>query len=238
MEYKKIKTRKAYEEVADSILNMIEKQDLNPGDKIESVEQLAENFGVSLSAVREALSGLRSMGVIETRQGKGTYINAYNSSNIVFSAKTAFLMNMDDVKELYELRKFLEASTANLAANSRNEEDLKLIEIALLKMRDAKEDEQSASSADTEFHWAITQATHNNLFIKLMDSVADTMSKTIQETRKVLLHSNHQIDELYVEHRRIYEAIKDKNPIKAQKYMYEHLERVNSDLLRYIESTK
>lgn len=71
MEYKRIQTKKIYEEVADSIINMIKNGELKPGEKIESVEKLAKNFGVGRSAIREALNGLRTMGLVEMRQGKG-----------------------------------------------------------------------------------------------------------------------------------------------------------------------
>ena len=74
MEYKSIRPKKIYEEISDLILSMIREGTLKPGDKLLSVHQLAEQFGVGRSAVREALSAVRAMGLIEMRQGEGTYV--------------------------------------------------------------------------------------------------------------------------------------------------------------------
>lgn len=68
--YKQIKPKKIYEEVAEAILHMIQTGQLKPGDKLDSVQQLAENFQVGRAAIREALTALRAMGLIEMKQGK------------------------------------------------------------------------------------------------------------------------------------------------------------------------
>ena len=65
MQYKKIKPKKIYEEVAEAIHGMIRSRQLKPGDKLDSVQQLAENFQVGRSAIREALTALRAMGLID-----------------------------------------------------------------------------------------------------------------------------------------------------------------------------
>ena len=69
-EIQKNKTKKIYEEVAEAIYEMIRTGQLKPGDKLDSVQQLAENFNVGRSAIREALSALKAMGLIEMRQEK------------------------------------------------------------------------------------------------------------------------------------------------------------------------
>ncbi len=70
MEYKRIKPKKIYEEVAETLLENIKEGSLKPGDRLDSVQQLAENFQVGRSAIREALSALRAMGLLEMKQGK------------------------------------------------------------------------------------------------------------------------------------------------------------------------
>lgn len=71
MKYKQIKTKKIYEEVAEALLESIKSGELEPGDKLDSVQALADSFQVSRSAVREALSALKAMGMVEMKQGKG-----------------------------------------------------------------------------------------------------------------------------------------------------------------------
>ncbi|WP_432356993.1 FadR/GntR family transcriptional regulator [Sporosarcina sp. UB5] len=235
MEYKRIKKKKIYEEVADSLIEMIKNKQLNPGDKLDSVEKLANHFGVGRSAIREALSGLRSMGLLEMKQGEGTFVNAFDPTRFTLPVTTAFLMKKDDVKELYELRIILEVGTASLAAKVYKEEDLIPIEKALIVMKNAEGNEELAASADTDFHMAIASATHNQLLINLMSSVSDLLTEAIRETRKVLLFSRGQSENLYLEHEQIFNALKNRDSKLAGQYMQQHLEEVYQDLLTYME---
>lgn len=235
MKYKRIKTEKIYEQVADSLISMIKEGELKSGDKLDSVEQLAQNFGVGRSAIREALSGLRSMGLVEMRQGEGTYVKAFDAERFTLPVSTAFLMKQDDVKELYQVRKILEVGTAAYAAESYTENDLKKMEKALQQMAEAKGNDKMAEQADTEFHLSIAQATQMNLLIHLMGSVSELISETIRETRRVLLYTEDRSTILYKEHERIYQAIKNRQPDQARQNMYEHLENVEKLLFQELD---
>lgn len=235
MEYKRIKTEKIYEQVADSLISMIKDGRLKPGDKLYSVEQLAKNFGVGRSAVREALSGLRSMGLVEMRQGEGTYVKGFDAERFTLPVSTAFLMKQGDVKELYQVRKILEVGTAAYAAKSYTDKDLRKMEEALQLMADAKGNEQLAEQADADFHLAIVQASQMNLLIHLMGSVSELISETIRETRRVLLYTEDRSNILYEEHERIYQAIKNKQADQAREKMYEHLENVEKMLFQELD---
>ncbi|GGJ97209.1 HTH-type transcriptional regulator LutR [Lentibacillus kapialis] len=237
MAYQKIQTKKIYEEVAESIIDKIRNTQLKPGEKLPSVEQLAANFDVGKSAIREALSGLRSMGLLEMKQGEGTYVKSFDPSKFSLPVTIAFLMKKNDVKELYELRKILEVGTASLAAKVHNEEDLIPIEKALIVMGNAKGDEDLAASADMDFHIAIAHAAHNQLLLNLISSVSGLISETIRETRKVLLYSENRSETLYMEHERIFNAIKNRKPEEAHEHMYTHLDEVNRELVQYIDET-
>ena len=119
MKYKQIKPKKIYEEVADALLELIRSGELKPGDKLDSVQQLAESFSVGRSAIREALTSLRALGLIEMRQGEGTYVNEFSSEDLAFPLQSAILMNQQDVDHLLDVRKILEVgAVANAALNS------------------------------------------------------------------------------------------------------------------------
>ncbi|GAA0434069.1 L-lactate utilization/bacilysin biosynthesis transcriptional regulator LutR [Lentibacillus halophilus] len=237
MEYEKIQTKKIYEEVAASIIDKIRNKQLKPGEKLPSVDQLSINFDVGNSAIREALSGLRSMGLLEMKQGEGTYVKAFDPSIFSLPVTIAFLMKKNDVKELYELRKILEVGTASLAAKVHTEEDLVSVEKALVVMKNAMGNEELAASADTDFHMAIAHAAHNQLLLNLISSVSGLISETIRETRKVLLYSENRSEKLYMEHERIFDAIKNRKPEEAHEQMYTHLDEVNKELFEYIDKT-
>ncbi|AJH75636.1 HTH-type transcriptional regulator lutR [Bacillus cereus ATCC 4342] len=87
---------------------MIKNGTLKPGDKLLPVHQLAEQFQVGRSAVREALSALRAMGLIEMKQGEGTYVKNFDSSSLTKSLNNRLLMKKEDILNLLEVRKVLE----------------------------------------------------------------------------------------------------------------------------------
>ncbi|WP_040983093.1 FadR/GntR family transcriptional regulator [Oceanobacillus jeddahense] len=235
MKYKRIKTEKIYEQVADSLIAMIKEGSLKSGDKLDSVEQLSKSFGVGRSAIREALSGLRSMGLVEMRQGEGTYVKAFDAERFTLPVSTAFLMKQDDVKELYQVRKILEVGTAAFSAESHTDKDLEKMEEALQLMADAKGNDRIAEQADADFHLAVAQATQMNLLIHLMGSVSELMSETIRETRRILLYTEDRSNILYDEHERIYQAIKNRQADQARERMYEHLENVEKMLFQKLD---
>lgn len=235
MNYKRVRGKKAYEEVAETLIELIKAGDLKPGDKLESVEKLAKSFDVGTSTIREALSGLRTMGLVVARHGEGTFVNNFDPSKFQLPVNIAFLMKIEDIKELYKVREILELGTVAQAAAVHKEEDLLALEKALIVMENASGNEELASSADLDFHLAIANATHNKLLINLMSSVSSLISETIQETRKVFLYSGNTVEDLKVEHRRIFEAIKNRQPNEASEAMLEHLQNVQSRLFTYIE---
>ena len=82
MQYQKIQSKKIYEKVADALETSILDGSLQPGDRLDSVEKLAQNFSVSRSAVREALSALKAKGLLDIRQGEGSFVNHFDASPI------------------------------------------------------------------------------------------------------------------------------------------------------------
>ncbi|CAH0345421.1 FadR/GntR family transcriptional regulator [Bacillus sp. CECT 9360] len=239
MEYKKIKPKKIYEEVAETIYDMIRTGALKPGQKLDSVQQLAENFQVGRSAIREALTSLKAMGLIEIRQGEGTYINEFETEQIAFPLSTAILMNQEDIAHLLEVRKILETGTASAAAKKRTDEQLLAMEEALEEMRLINGNEELGEKADLQFHFAIAKGSQNPLLINLMNHVSGLMGETMKETRRLWLYSKQTTtDRLYEEHLAIYNAIKRQDAEKARTIMLEHIENVEGVLTKYLKQAK
>src|SRR5690625_6300239 len=116
MNTKYVKTKKTYEEIADKIIQRVKDGELAPGDSIESVEKTAKYYGVSSSTVREALSGLRAMGLVETRHGEGTFITSFDASAFSLPVSTDLIMQKEDIKELNNVRRLIEIVTDFLVA--------------------------------------------------------------------------------------------------------------------------
>jgi GntR family transcriptional repressor for pyruvate dehydrogenase complex len=238
MNYKKIKPKKIYEEVAEAIYEMIRSGQIKPGDKLDSVQQLAENFQVGRSAIREALTSLRALGLVDMKHGEGTYVKEFETDQITFPLSTAILMNKDDIAHLLEVRKIIEIGSAAAAANKRTSQHLASMERALEEMKGAHGDEELGEKADLQFHLALAEASQNPLLMNLMNQVSGLMGETMKETRRVWLFSKQtSLERLYDEHLAIYEAVKDQDEERARNFMLVHLENVDAILQKYFQHT-
>lgn len=236
MKYKKIKPKKIYEEVAEAIYESIRNGQLKPGEKLDSVQQLAENFQVGRSAIREALTSLRAMGLIEMKQGEGTYVREFEAEQVIFPLSTAILMNKSDIDNLLEVRKILELGAVSIAAAKRTNEHLMLMESALEEMRASasRGNGELGEEADLHFHMAIVEAAKNPLLMNLMNQVSGMMVETMKETRKVWLYSKQTtLEQLTGEHYEIYNSIKEQDEQKARYFMEVHLGNVEDILRKY-----
>ncbi|ARD47841.1 GntR family transcriptional regulator [Sporosarcina sp. P37] len=237
MQYKQIKPKKIYEEVADALVHLIRSGKLKPGDKLDSVQQLAQNFNVGRSAVREALTSLRAMGLIEMRQGEGTYVLEFSSDGLKFPLHSAMLMSEEDVFHLLGVRKILEAGAAHAAAVNRTDEDLVKMEEALVEMKQHAGDIVLGEKADLDFHFAVARASGNPILVSLMNHVSDLMSESMRETRRICLYSKTAAaDRLHEEHEAILTAIKNQSPDAAALNMQAHLQNVESVLSEYMRT--
>lgn len=221
--------------MAETILAMIKEGELKPGDKLVSVEQLAENFQVGRSAIREALSALQAMGLVEMRQGEGTFVRQFDASLLSLPIRSAVLMNKQDIQHLLEVRKILEAGAVIAAAERRTEVDLQKMKKVLQSMKDPNgEQDELGENADLAFHLAIAEASHNPLLIHLMRNVSEMTVETMRETRRIWMHADHTAaDQLYDEHQQLFNAIKKKDGNLAQQYLLHHLHHVEQVLKDY-----
>ena len=112
------------------------------------MHQLAEQFQVGRSAVREALSALRAMGLIEMKQGEGTYVKNFDSSSLTKSLNNRLLMKKEDILNLLEVRKVLEVGAVRVAAAKRTEDNLQNMKHWLDEMAKSIGDEKAGEKAD------------------------------------------------------------------------------------------
>ncbi|PFR29078.1 GntR family transcriptional regulator [Bacillus cereus] len=227
MEYKSIKPKKIYEEVSEAILTMIKNGTLKPGDKLLPVHQLAEQFQVGRSAVREALSALRAMGLIEMKQGEGTYVKNFDSSALTKSLNHTLLTKKEDILDLLEVRKVLEVGAVRAAAARRTEENLQNMKHWLDEMAKSIGDERAGEKADFHFHMGIAESSHNNILLELMNHVSEMIAETIGESRRIILYGEQiTAERLLEEHQAIYDAVLARDVESAQQAMLDHLTNV------------
>ncbi len=212
---------------------------LKPGDRLDSVEQLAEQLQVSRSAIREALSALKAMGLIEIKQGSGTFVKSIQPSQLDFPLSTAILTNKQDVSHLLEVRKIIEVGAAASAAIHRTDEDIQAMIRILDEMKRVQGDGELGEKVDFQFHAAISKASQNPLLATILDQVSGLMIETMKETRRIWLYSKKTTSEqLYDEHMQIFLAIKQQNEELAKHAMASHLSNVEKILMQYFETTE
>lgn len=238
LEFKKIRPKKIYEEVSEILHEKIRNGELQPGDRLDSVEQLAENLQVSRSAIREALSALKAMGLIEIKQGSGTFVKKFKPHQIDFPLSTAILLNKSDISQLLEVRKIIEVGAAASAAIHRTEEDLQILKKILEEMQQVQGDGELGEKVDYLFHSTIAKASQNTILVNLLNQVSGLMIETMRETRRIWLFSKKTTSEkLYDEHMQIFIAIQQQDENQAKQAMTFHLNNVEKILMQYFELT-
>ncbi|MGA8942349.1 MAG: FadR/GntR family transcriptional regulator [Thermoactinomyces sp.] len=235
MDLKPIKTRKIYEEVVEQIRQLIQEGKLQSGDKLLSERELSERLKVSRASVREALSALELLGLIEVKPGQGTFVREADMDSIIGPMALILSMEKDIIFELLEARKILEVEAAGLAAERASEEDLKAIEQALIQMNKDLDQNRLGETADHNFHYAIAHATQNSILQLFMNTISDTMKKTLRLSREQLYATPEMPERLYREHEYIYRAILQRNPQLARKHMLEHLAGVEEFMIRNLK---
>jgi GntR family transcriptional regulator, transcriptional repressor for pyruvate dehydrogenase complex len=210
------------EEVSGDLQRRIARGDLKPGDRLPTEKVLGEAFGVSRAVVREAVARLKADGLVETRQGSGAFVvEAPKTINLRFWKGAGPELN--ELRDIFELRAMVEGAVAELAAQRRDKKDLKAMAEHLQAMDDAMAEGRDGTEADDNFHIAMARATHNSYIGRLVEFLgrhfSDSRKLSWHGTRKELAHPH----EAQREHRALFEAISRSDPEAARRCAQEHL---------------
>lgn len=187
------------------------------GEKIPSEPDLVKEFGVSRNTIREAIQSLIQAGVLESRQGDGTYVIAISK----FEANILNRLNKSKTSEVHEVRICLEKEIVKLAAQRRSDDDLKNIENALNQKNLTKGSFIENSEADLEFHLAIAKASHNSIFYDLYKSLSQYICTSVAQRLK---STNMEEKMIYQLHLELFEAISSQNSEKSEEIIIKILE--------------
>ena len=205
--------------IINKIKELINYKNLEPGDKLPSERMLADKFEVSRSNVREAIQKLEFYGILKSIPQSGTFVA--NIGAIAINGMIDYILKLDkpDFKSLVETRILLELKIARLAALRRTEDDLTQMKEALEAYIEKVENDEDAVQEDLLFHLAIAKASGNatmNMFMLSITPQIITNFEKYHVCDKGLSLQGIQ------EHRDIYDAIKDKNPLLAKEKMKTH----------------
>lgn len=179
------------------------------GEKIPSEPELVKSFEVSRNTIREAIQSLIQAGVLESRQGNGTYV----ITNDRFEANILNRLSSSKISEVHEVRVSLEKEIVKLAAQRRTKDDLINIKKALDEKNSRKANIEENSKADLEFHTSIAKACHNSIFYDLYKSISQYIGTSIQERLELTSMEEENINQLHTD---LYEAILSQDTKKAE----------------------
>lgn len=224
--YKIVQSSRLYEQIVEQIEQSVQKGDLKPGDQLPAERELAEQFGVSRTAVREAVKALREKGLVEAYPGKGTFITN-GSSNPMRQSLDRMMRSaqVDATSSLVEVREILEPEIAGLAAARATEENLNSLREAVAVMDAAKRDPDAYIEADLDFHLELAEAASNPLILSLIDSIVGVL----REQRMRIFEVDGGPDRGQYHHKKILEAMEHRDAQGAREAMRAHLRQVRED---------
>jgi GntR family transcriptional regulator, transcriptional repressor for pyruvate dehydrogenase complex len=172
-EIQKFKFKKKSSFIAEQIIHQIKNNSTNTGQKLPSERELSEMMKVSRPSVREALSALQIVGILESRPGAGIYVTERGSSEVILQRALSLLEEADSPYEDIQLRKVFEIGCIYLAIKNATEVDITSIKAAWNEHKNFGDKHlfKEFIQSSTQFHMSIAQATRNKTIINFMKSL-------------------------------------------------------------------
>ena len=210
------------DQVAEQLATEINQGRLLPGDKLPTEARLVEQFEVSRTVVREAVSRLKSLGLVDSRQGSGVFVSQkLPFAPLNFEARHA--ASQEAVIQMVEVRRALEAEVAALAAERRNQSDIDAIEKAVRALDAAVQAGGDGVAEDVKFHRAIADATCNPFLIQTLEYLGQFLHGATQVTRANEARRMDFAAEVQTEHQAILHAVKAGDAAAARQAAATHM---------------
>ena len=216
------------DDTADQIRQMILSGEVKPGELLSPRKELAEQFGVGISTVHEAIQSLSTVGLVESRPGKGTWVREDALESIIHPSIITNRFGEIDAETIYEARKFLEAALAELAAQKATPKDVERIWTALRKAHEVIADDDDFVGADWDFHLAIAEAAHNDLLQAFYHLARELLLDFIQDAIR-LPNVKEEATEYHVAQAR---AIEQHDAEEARQAALDHMLYVKERLMQ------
>jgi GntR family transcriptional regulator, sialic acid-inducible nan operon repressor len=222
-----IRRRKLYQDIAERLERLIREGHYAAGDYLRPEREIANEFGVGRSAVREALFALQRMGLVVASSGERARVVSPSPKALVAELSGAarlLLSQPAGVEQFQDARALFETGLARLAARQATEEDIGRLEAALLENHVNIDKPAAFQESDIAFHYAIAQIPRNAIFTSLHEAVVGWL----MEQRNASARIPEASAAAYRAHKRIYEAIKRHAEAEAVAAMEDHLAEVKS----------
>jgi len=227
--------RQVADVVAERIERLIVDGVLKVGQALPSERRLCEKLGISRSALREGLRVLRGRGIIETSQGRGSFVAELSGNHDASPLMHLFNSQPRTLYDLLEVRALLESESARLAALRGTDADFVLLGRRYEEMLAAHASEDGAdprehARLDHAFHLAICEASHNPVLVHTLQSLTDLMLSTVFASVNNLYHRPAQKRQIDRQHSRLYHAVIERLPEQAQRAARDHIHGIRDNL--------
>ncbi|MBU2054094.1 MAG: FadR family transcriptional regulator [Proteobacteria bacterium] len=224
---KVVEKKRAYEDIVQQVLALIEEGKLKRGDQLPSERELTDIFKVSRTTVREAIRTLESMKLLQCRQGNGTYVLASSEEALIQPLAAALFNKKDDIRDIFFIRRIIEPHVAQLAAENATSQEIEEMERILQEQKQCIRDGKNIIETDSAFHSLMVKATKNHVMERLVIALIDLL----RQSREQYLtegendkRANRSLDG----HRRVLSAVKNGDGDDARNSMMKHLEEIES----------
>lgn len=223
---RQVDRRPLYEQVSERLREFIDTSGMQPGDKLANVRDLAAQLSVGRSSIREAITALRTQGIVEVRHGDGIYL-LKRPEDVIASLATELVETHVDHPYIWETRQALETQCARLAATRATADDLRELTDALAAMEREIAGGDPGLDGDRRFHLGVAAASHNPLLIRLLAGLRESLDRTSETS----LNRPGRPAKSLADHHAILEAIRGRDPGAAADRMLEHLVSTSDSLI-------
>ncbi|MCI8538207.1 MAG: FadR family transcriptional regulator [Oscillospiraceae bacterium] len=222
------------QQVVDHLLDRIDRGELKPGERLPGERDLAASLGISRVPLREAISALCVIGVLEKRQGSGTFVSSFSPQTLGRILRTYTMLDGSLTGNLFEARMAVEGTAARLAAENASQEDIQNLSARIDEMEEAipayirgEKTLTDMLALDALFHLQCAAASHNQFYLQFV-SIVHTAGTDMGLYEAVYGQDREKYWESVEHHRRILAAIAAGDGRQAESAMSGHIQAIQT----------
>jgi GntR family transcriptional repressor for pyruvate dehydrogenase complex len=230
---RQVQKLKIYKEIVDQIKTSILREQIREGDRLPTERELADQFRVSRVSVRQALTVLAEMGLVESWPGGGTFVRNGIKEGMQSPLSELLFKERELLQEPLEVRRIIEPEITRLAAVRATTQDIEELERIINKQEQKAKQRVPITEEDTLFHESIAKMTKNCILVKLVQSLHQHLRASREQSLTAPSGNQRSIED----HRKILAAITAKNPKAAHQAMMRHLQNVEALISHALKAT-
>lgn len=227
--YKSLRQGNLVDVVFSTIKQDIVRGKLKLGDRFPPQEKLAEQFGVSRTVIREAQKKLASLGLVENRQGSGTYVSHPRVDELIAPVLPLVGLDADNIAELMEARFHVELAISRMAAQRADDAQIERLKAIVNEMVEKTNQGgmEDIIQSDLDFHLELAAISRNRVLARMVETIREMTHRFLQS----FYHTPGAPGRAIRDHMRVLEAVEARDPDLAEKEMRSHL----AEIVEYIE---